>query len=403
MDVDRVWIYYISFNLYNFSTGLVGIFLNLFVLATSSLLGVIYFNIFYYGSLELSYFATIYALDYFSPKDLYVAGSVIRAFTLLFILFAALFVSNILAFGFLYGVSIGTFWLGNNIIMSDISKGVDRNEFSLRVNAIGNAVNLVAPTAAGIIIEYSQFTGPLRFGYDFIAAAIILLAAAYLLHQVKFPKEEKVIKFRPHKSIISHSNYRYFKLYYMFWCMFSIPFSIILPIYVFFITKSYVITGIYGSVTLLIALFSTYLIKMGSKYWKLFLNIAIASSIIISILLFIPSSRYSLSIIFIYTIIYTIFSTPLQVQATANFLDMIDRSKIDRIHFWINREYYITAGRTVAFAAIALTLIYFKSDIVYSIYLIPPMSLYLLTCAKTSEEIKHVERPHIYKSSVKLQ
>ena len=83
MNLNRVRLYYISFNLYNFSTGMIGVFLNLFILATASLLSVIYFNIFFYAGLELLYFATVYTLDYLGPKDLYILGAAIRAFTII--------------------------------------------------------------------------------------------------------------------------------------------------------------------------------------------------------------------------------------------------------------------------------------------------------------------------------
>lgn len=384
MNMGKVRMYYLSFNLYNFSAGLIAVFLNLFVLATASLLGVIYFNIVYFAGLEIFYFASVYALDYLDPKDLYIIGSVIRAITLILIMIAALFVSNILVFGFAYGASIGTFWLGNNILVSDVSKEIDRKDFVLKLSVIGDAVSIIAPIAAGIMIQYSQFAGPLRFAYDFVAGAIVLGASAYTLSIVKFPKEQKAVKFRLGNSALKHESYGHFKIYFFLNQICTIPFSIILPIYVFLVTNSYVITGIYGSMILLLSLFANYLTKISPSKWDAFLKLGIVASILSSILLFFPSYINGLAAVFIFTIIYTIFSTPLQNQAYSNFIEMIDKSKINRIHFWINREYYITAGRAVLFTVMALVLIYSQSSILYSIYLIPVFTLSILACLKSS-------------------
>ncbi len=157
MDIDRIKLYYISFNMYIFSRGLVSVFINLFVLVASSLLGVIYFNLMYFTGLEISYFGCAYFLDRTDPKQLYITGVVTRALTLILILATASVVSNILFFGLLYGISIGTFWLGNNILTSDISKGTDRVGFVYRNSAIEGMVSFAAPILAGI----STLPGPI--------------------------------------------------------------------------------------------------------------------------------------------------------------------------------------------------------------------------------------------------
>ncbi len=386
MGLNKVGLYYISFNLYTLSTGLIGVFLNLFVLATTSLAGVIYFNIFYMGGVEILYLATVYALNYLEPKDLYVIGAAIRALTLIFLITAAAFVSNLLVFGFLYGASIGTFWLGNNILTSDLSKKMDRTDFVYKNSVIGGAMSFIAPTIAGIMIQYSQFAGPLRFVYVFAAAIITLLASSYILSTIKMPKESRTIKFGLRHPRIKYSGYGYFKAYYMSYSMFSIVFTILPPVYIFLITSSYVITGIYGSTILLLGLFSNYLTKIEHRHWRAFAMAGIAASILSSIPLFFPGHISALTAIFVFTIVYTIFSTPLNNQASSNFLELIDRSGINRIYFWINREYYIASGRAAAFLALVLVSIYFGSEIIYLVYLIPFMSLYNLIYLKSSKK-----------------
>ncbi len=382
MNFDRVKLYFISFNLYNFSNGLLSAFLNLFVLATASLEAVVFFNIFFYAGLEISYFATAYALDYMEPKDMYIIGDVIRAATLAMLILAAYLVSNVIIFGLLYGVSIGTFWLGNNILISDVSKGVDRRDFVYKNSIIGGVVGFIAPVLAGFMIEYSQFSGPLRFVYDFIAAIIVLLASAYVMHISKLSRSSKPIKFKFSDSIIKDKGYTNFKIYTFFWQMFAIPFGIILPVYVQIVTNSYVITGLYVSALVIVGIFSNYLAKLRYKYWEKFTKAGVVIMILSGSLLFIPQINPLVSI-FLYSVVYTIFSTALNNQASTNLLEVIDSSAKDRMYFWINREYYITGGRAVSLALMAIIMVYFP-NINLLVYLIPVMGLYCITYLKVS-------------------
>ncbi len=379
MNLDKVKLYFISFNLYNFSGGLLSVFLNLFILATVSLAAVIYFNIFYYAGLELSYFATVYALGRFKPKDLYIIGTIIRAATIGMLVLSASMVSNVIIFGFAYGASIGTFWLGNNIITSDISKGTNRRSFVNNNNVIGNIVGFVAPALAGVMIQYSQFAGPLRFIYDFIAAIVVLLACAYVMYFSKLGNPTRPMRLGFRDSAINELGYNDFKWYNFFWNIFYLPFSIILPIYLLLLTNNYVITGLYASLLVLVSLFANYLAALKQRYWRRFMRLGIVTSMGLGLTLLVPQVINPVFSIFFFSVTFTIFSTPLNNQASSNLLEQIDRSAKDRIYFWINREYYISAGRAVTLALMAIVLYFSPNNIVYLVYIVPIATLYSLT------------------------
>ena len=396
MDLDKVKSYYISYNLYSFSSGLVGVFMNLFLLATVSLAGVIEFNILYFTGLALAMFGCAYTLPRINPKELYIAGALIRAVTLIFLIAAAGLVSNILVFGLLYGVSIGTFWLGNNILTSDISKNIDRREFIYRNNLISSIVSLAAPTLAGIMIEYSQFSGPLRFIYDFLAAFIFLLASAYVLYSTKLPQPSRPIKFSLKDLRIKHNEYKNYKQYFFLSQLFYMPFSILLPIYIFEITKSYTIAGIYASSLLFVAVFANYITKVSNRNWSATAKVLVAAFIVSSLLLLDHSLVSPVFAIFSFALIYTISSTPLNIQALSNFLEVIDRGSKDRIHFWLNREFYIYTGRLSSLVIILAFLLFFPEYSMYILYAFPIIALYSITYLKVSKraEVKQVNVLH---------
>jgi len=385
MNLDKVRLYYLSYNLYAFSSGLTSIFMSLFILATASLVGVIYFNMFYYAGLEIALFACAYTLEFVTPKDLYIAGTIFRAVTLVAILFSAMIVSNPLLFGFIYGISIGTFFLGNNILLSDVSRGVDRKDFVYKNSLIGSIVALFAPTIAGVLIEYSQFSGSLRFTYDFLAAFVMLVASAYFLWIANIKRPPRPIVFSIKDVVIRQKDYQDYKRYFLVYQLFYIPFSILLPVFVFQMTNSYTIAGIYGSLILFITVFANYLVYIKNRYWRHYVKIFIAVTIASSLLLLVPQLVSPLFAIFLFTAIYTLTSTPLNNQVTSNFLELIDKSAKDRIHFWLNREVYLTLGRAIIFLVLAIALMEMKGSIYYFIYALPPLSLYSLIYLRVSQ------------------
>ncbi len=387
MKLDRASLYYISYNLNIFSGGLVTLFINLFVLATSSLLGVILFNILYYTGLEIALFGCAYGVTRVDPKDFYIVGNLIRAITLISLLAAASLISNILVFGLLYGISIGTFWLGNNILSSDISAGIDRRGFVYRNNLIGSVVSFIAPTLAGLMIEYAPYTGSLKFAYDFAAACVMLIASAYVISLVKMQKADRPLNFSMRHIRIKHDGYWIYKANFFLSQVFYIPYSILLPIYVFEITRSYTLTGVYGSLLLFVAIFANYLGRVRTAAWRNISRILVAGAVGSSLLLLAPGIISPLLAIFAFSVVFTLAYTPFNNQVTSNFMELIDRGSKNRVYYWLNREFYLYVGRFASLAAVALLLFESPSNATYVLYGFPLTVLYCLTYLKAAERI----------------
>ncbi len=376
MNLDKIRLYYFSFNMYGFSNSLVAVFINLFVLSTSSIMGVVYFNILFYLGITVAVFGCAYLLSVFEPRDLFSYGAVIRAMMLIAILAAAGITSNVPLFGLLYGVSMGMFWLGNNVLTSDITKGADRKAFVYKNNMITSIVSFVAPTIAGVLIEYSQFVGPMKFIYDFAAACVLLIASAGIMRMAKLPHPVKPKKFSIIDSRINSEGYRNYKIYFLAGQMFNVPFILILPLYVFKLTGNYAIAGVYGSYTLLIAIVANYLSNTSDMRWDRLMKVLITGTVASALLFIMPGVINQLVAVFVFAGMYIMASTPLNNQASANFLELIDRDTKDRIHFWINREFYLSSGRFIILLVLAGILFWFGNNIAYLLYVFPVMALY---------------------------
>lgn len=136
--------------------------------------------------------------------------------------------------------------------------------------------------------------------------------------------------------------YNKFKAYFFLSQLFAIPFLVILPIYVFQTTGSYLIAGIFASYFVLASVVSNILFRNGVKRWNAFVKISILAIILSSFALIFTRSVGAPLNAFIFTGIYTFFSTPLDNKTSFNFYRMIDSySDINRVFFWINRQYYI--------------------------------------------------------------
>src|SRR5208283_6127258 len=95
--------YFLSYNLYAFGTGLVGVFLNLFFLSNYSFLAVLYFQITTYATELTAYLLSSYLLPRWRVKHLYVLGLALSAFVLADLLAAGRMISSAFFFGALWG------------------------------------------------------------------------------------------------------------------------------------------------------------------------------------------------------------------------------------------------------------------------------------------------------------
>ena len=235
--------YYLSYNLCAFSSGLVGVFLNLYFLSNYNYLAVLDFQLATYATAFTAYALSGYALRRYSPKHLYILGLVISGLVLLDLLVVTGPLSNAFAFGILWGAAMGVFYAGNNPMMHDITRGENRTSFVAVNNLFTAAASLVAPVCAGALIQFSTFSGVERYLWDFAVACGVFLVAALVIRQVRYDSPRVSGYSVPRIVRGPGRGYRRFQSIFVATQLFGIPIGIVLPIYVFEQSGSYLITG----------------------------------------------------------------------------------------------------------------------------------------------------------------
>jgi MFS family permease len=372
--IGTVTSYFLSYNLYAFGTGLVGVFLNLFFLSNYSFLAVLYFQITTYATELTAYLLSSYFLPRWRAKDLYVLGLALSAFVLADLLAASRMVSNVFFFGALWGIAMGVFFAGNNPMMHDLTRDSNRTPFVATNGFLTGVVTLIAPASAGALIEFSNFTGVLRYLWDFAITVVLLVASALVILRTRGKTDHRIRDPSAAARRRPGRDFARFRLCFAAWQLLAIPVGILLPIYVFEVTGSYVVTGFFASYTILVAIVANLWWRNGFHREGRFPLYAVLAIIASSALLLV---RWDPPLdAFAFVGVYTLLSTPLNNMVTVDFMDLIDRSgDLDRVRVWADREFYLGVGRAVVLGATIAISVYLIRNSRDLILILPVLSL----------------------------
>lgn len=349
--------YYVSYGLFSFSNGLFGIFINVLFFNSNNISDVIYYQLSLQISQTLFFLVGTYLIAYVSARFLYSIGTFLKAAVISSLFISPFFSGNAVYFGLLYGVSSGIFWAGNATFTLAISKTIKRFNFLSINSAVSNLNSLVSPLVAGILIAYSFATGIERYLNDFLLASILLLLSGIVSLLVR-SSGEKGGEFHVKNTIIKEDKYGKFRLLFFTSSILGMVMSAVIPVYVFYLTRNFVLTGIYGTVTASVGFVSNAIAPYMKKKVKRYVPYAIFL-VILSSLAYIVRFSYTLILIFLASSIILFFITPLSNLGVSEFMQYLDGFKRTR-HFWINREYYLVAGRVLSLAGILFVADYFS-------------------------------------------
>jgi len=356
-------------------SGLVGVFLNLFFLANDSYFAVLVFQGATYLAALVAYLLAGYALLRLRPQYLYLAGLLLFALVLVDLLAASGPLSNALLFGVLWGAATGVFYGGNNPMMHDITRSANRTSFVAVNNLLTGLVGLVAPVAAGALIQFSTYRGPERYLWDFVVTGAFFLAAAIVVRRVRYEAP------RPGRYSLRAAfhgpgpKYRRFQLVFAVSQMFSIPFGIILPIYVFQRTGSYLLTGAFASYVVLLSVVANLVFRHGFRREGRFAAVAVVGIVASSLILVTgwdpPWDAFA------FAGVYTVLATPLNNRVMVQFMEWIDAGPgVDRALAWSNRELYLGIGRITILGVMLAFSGYLLRRPADLVLLLPLLSLY---------------------------
>jgi len=384
--------YYLSFNLYALGNGLVAVFLNLFFLSNDSYLAVLYFQLATYATAYTAYALSGYVLPKYSPKHLYVLGLALSGLVLLDLLAVSGPLSNAFAFGILWGAAMGVFYAGNNPMMHDITRRANRTSFVATNNLLTGAVSLVAPVCAGALIQFSTFSGVERYLWDFVVACGVFLLATLMILRVRYDAVPAKGYTVPRTIRGPGPTYRRFQLTFVATQLFAIPVGIVLPIFVFQQTGSYLITGVFASTLVALAVVANFAFRQGFRRDGWFALGAVTGIIASSLLLFLAWNPTVSA--FVFGGVYTVLATPLNNMVMVEFMEQIDRAPgPDRVLVWANREFYLGVGRVVVLGAMILLATVLVRNPADLVYLLPFLMLFVVAYlgVVTPRVLRHLE------------
>ncbi len=366
-------LYYMSYGLFSFSNGLFNIFVNIMFFSDHNIINVIEFQISMQFTQLLLFIISTYFIKYISAKFLYSSGAILRSLVIASLFLNNFLSSNAILFGFLYGIPSGIFWAGNATFTLQISRKTKRFKFLSVNSALSGITSLIAPLAGGFLIAYSSYAGIYKYFNDFILSSILLIFTGISALFINSSGEKGGI-FKISETEISENNYNVFRLFFFSSYIMSIIMSTVLPVYIFLISNSYIIAGLYGTIIAVTSLISNSMAPF--LYYRIKKFVLIAFSVIIfASFTFIFKNIDNIFIIFIASSSIMFFLTPLSNLGMTEFMHYLDQFNVTR-QYWINREYYIVAGRLISLSSLI-----FIADI-YSVYetvlLIPIFSISIL-------------------------
>ena len=348
----EVFGYLKSYNSFYFANGLASSFINILFFSSGSIISVLEYQMTYQFSQLFMFMISGQISNRLDTKHIYSAGNILRGVSLISTVLIGGIFFNQFFFGLIYGISGGLFWAGNAIVSLEVSRGKDRLNFLSINSTVSYIVSLVSPILGGIALELTPLKGVFRYSILFAATAILLIYSAIEVELLKI-KENRSKKVRIIDSIYADRHIKTaFKSYFFFSSVYIFAISVVLPVYVFEVTHSYYIVGLLGAfmagMSVVGNVFSPKLIKRGTKNISFFY----AAIIIGSSFLFLHMTHPVL-FSFITGGIALLFVAPINNRSMSNFMNSVDLLTTS-FPYWINREYYLVAGR---FSILLLTFI----------------------------------------------
>ncbi|MGP6207633.1 MFS transporter [Cuniculiplasma sp. SKW3] len=375
--------YYASAALFFFASGLYGIFINIFFFVTQSLESVILYQTTFQISQTLFFILGTYAMRIISAKYLYATGNILRAITLILLYLIPFLSTDAMFFGFIFGISSGLFWGGNATFSLEISRSTNRYTFLSINSAVSSLAALLSPAIGGFLISESTFSGLNRYIFDFSLSSILLILSS-LVSLFISQKGEIGGTFHIKETIIKEEEYKDYRLFFFFSSILGTVISTLMPIYIYYVTKNYIITGIYGSLASATGFISNVvapklMVRMKQHTVKIVIILIFWS------FLFLFKGRFITEIVFGGSFLILFFLTPISNLGMGEFMRYLDQFKKTR-HFWINREYYLVSGRILSFFSILL--IVDSMSIYDSLSMMPVFSLSLLGLIPVLKKVK---------------
>lgn len=182
-------------SIFFFTSGMAGVFFQIFLFKLSGFAEVMYFNIALFVALFGAYVASGYFLRYRSTRTLMRLGLLGIVCVWLSVLILREHTKDyFLPLGLLYGVAGGFYWSGFNLTQYILTHSERRSHFFGNIETITNVAKALAPFIAGsIIFVVNRALESDLFGY-YVLFSIVFLLQVYVVIQAKYlPRHSGVV------------------------------------------------------------------------------------------------------------------------------------------------------------------------------------------------------------------
>ena len=167
-----------------------------------------------------------------------------------------------------------------------------------------------------------------------------------------------------------------YKSYFYFSSFYGLALSIVLPVYIFTITGSYTVVGILvASMAASSAIGNILTPRILKRNSNNLLPYLYSLAIILASTAFIGNFHIPFVLLFLAGDVALFLTAPMNNRSMSNFMNSVDLLTTS-FPFWINREYYLLAGRYTAL--ITLLAVFIVSGFSHSLYVLTIMSLTVL-------------------------
>lgn len=258
----------------------------------------------------------------------------------------------------------------------EVTRGKDRLAYISLNSTVAYVSSLVSPLIGGVALEITPFSGIMRYAIVFAVTPALLVYSGVSGFFLRV-KERDHPKIKFVDSIKADGLIKWqFKSYFHFSSFYGLALSIVLPVYIFKITASYTDVGIMvASMAASSALENILTPRMLSRKSNNFLPYLYSLAIVLTSIIFIAVAEFPLFMLFLAGDAALFLISPMNNRSMSNFMNSVDLLSTS-LPYWINREYYLLAGRYSSLLLLLVVFIY--SGFSDSIYVLSILSLTVL-------------------------
>ncbi len=350
-----------------FTSGMAGVFFQIFLFKLTGFTEVMYFNIALFSSLFAAFIASGYILKNYSTRTLIRLGLLGMVFVWLLVLILQERTKDfLLPLGFLYGGAGGFYWSGFNLSQYILTHSEGRSQFFGKMDTIAHSARAFAPFIAGLMITTVNtfFQSQLK-GY-YVLFAIVFFLQIYVVMLAKDLPRHSGVRFSLLQlfNIPPARRWRLILLQQFTFGLYDNAFSTLSGILVFVVLANETSVGLLQSCAALAMAASSYFVgKLYKKHKRIYIQGALAAAS--ALLLFgITQNIYT---VIMFMILHATALPLLHIPTSVAILSGYDEVKTswqDKYQLFIQRDSALGISRIVSFIFLYILFSHFDKVVV---------------------------------------